>query len=298
MPEPLFILCPGRSFSSVVSTVIGQHPQCYGLPELNLFLGATIGEAWKNDATRGGYPMQGLKRTIAEVNYGAQTDETVDAAIAWIREREDWTARQMMDHIQEKVGDRILVDKSPANVVHPRVLGGVVKAFPNANYLQLMRHPRTRGKSQMKHWEKTQSRRMMDGTAKPPPDAEFKWQGTHAMISTLGSKLALGQLIWIRGEDLMRDLRFYLPQICEWLGIGCDAAAMERMLKPEESPYACLGPTKAKYGANTDFLKEPSLDFERLAGIPEPSLDGPLDWAPEAQFSDATRRRAHRFGYR
>jgi hypothetical protein len=32
----MLILCPPRSFSSVVSAMIGQHPQLYGFPELNL----------------------------------------------------------------------------------------------------------------------------------------------------------------------------------------------------------------------------------------------------------------------
>ncbi len=299
MPEPLFILCPGRSFSSVVSTVIGQHPDCYGLPELNLFIGHTIGEAWDNDATRDGHPMQGLKRVIAELHHGTQTDETVEEAIAWIEARRDWTARQMMDHIQEQVGDRILVDKSPANVIHPAVLSHVVRSFPNANYLQLLRHPRTRGKSQMTHWENAQAKRIFRGKgASATPDVEFKWSGTHAMIRALASELSLGQLLWIRGEDLLRELRVYLAQIAQWLGIRDDDEAIEAMLRPEDSPYACVGPEKAKYGANAGFLKAPALDFERLAAMKDPSLDGPLDWAPGEVFAPDTRRLAYEFGYR
>ncbi|MEA3277491.1 MAG: sulfotransferase, partial [Pseudomonadota bacterium] len=40
----LIILSPPRSFSSVVSTVIGQHPDLYGFPELHLFIGDTVQE--------------------------------------------------------------------------------------------------------------------------------------------------------------------------------------------------------------------------------------------------------------
>ena len=35
-PDPLVILSPARSFSSVVSTMIGEHPQLYGFPELHI----------------------------------------------------------------------------------------------------------------------------------------------------------------------------------------------------------------------------------------------------------------------
>jgi hypothetical protein len=35
--HPLVILAPGRSYTSVVCTMLGQHPQMYNLPELHLF---------------------------------------------------------------------------------------------------------------------------------------------------------------------------------------------------------------------------------------------------------------------
>ena len=37
MATLLIILCPPRSFSSVVAAMIGQHPELYGFPELQLF---------------------------------------------------------------------------------------------------------------------------------------------------------------------------------------------------------------------------------------------------------------------
>ena len=47
---PLVILCPARSFSSVVCAMLGQHPQTYGLPELHLFITDTVDDLlryWK-----------------------------------------------------------------------------------------------------------------------------------------------------------------------------------------------------------------------------------------------------------
>ena len=298
MREPLFILCPGRSFSSVVSTVIGQHPECYGVPELNLFIGRTVGEAWANDSRRVLNPMQGLKRTVAELEFGGQTDATVEQAEAWIRARFDWTGGRMLRHVCDAAGDRIVVEKSPANVVHPDILAEIVRHFPRASYLQLLRHPRPRGVSHVKNLEIARKRRLGPDAPTNVPDAEFKWLGTHTMIAQLGQRLALGQLLWIRGEDLMRDLRRYLPQIAEWLGISTAPEAIEAMLRPEDSPYARPGPRKARFGTNADFLQNPKLDFDRLAAMPEASLDGPLDWAPAQTFSPATRRLAGRYGYR
>ena len=61
MLAPLFILCPGRSFSSVVASMIGQHPDAYGLPELNLFLGPTLGASNELYSATGRMESVGLK---------------------------------------------------------------------------------------------------------------------------------------------------------------------------------------------------------------------------------------------
>lgn len=297
MPEPLFLLSPGRSFSSVVSTMIGEHPDCYGLPELKIFSADTIGESWEKESRPGSWPMQGLKRTVAELAFGEQTDETVDAAEAWIRERFDWSGRQMMDWFQERVGDRILIDKSPANTENPGNLGRIVKAFPQANFLLLLRHPRPRGKSQYSTISKVLQKSGVGGMGFEP-DVEWKWTGTNIMARRLGQDLALGQFMHIRGEALLREMDVYLPQICEWLGIRTDAEAIDAMRHPERSPFATLGPTKAAHGNNGKFLKGPALDFERLATMPDASLEGPLDWDESAEFTAQTRRLAHVFGYR
>ena len=114
MPEPLFVLCPPRSYSSLVCGIIGQHPACYGLPEPNLFLGDTLGDAWNS------HPLfelfmgrHGLLRTFAQLHEGDQAEDTVAHANEWIELHFDWPVRKVFDHLQDLVGDKILVEKSP-----------------------------------------------------------------------------------------------------------------------------------------------------------------------------------------
>lgn len=240
--------------------------------------------------------MQGLKRLLAQLHDGEQTDDTVDAAEAWVMKRRDWTGRQLMDHVQDLVGDRILVDKTPANTESPEVLSRIVKAYPKASYLQLTRHPRPRGKSSYKAISGVLDRQVAGSI--PVPDVELKWAVTHGMLQVLSSRLGLGQAMWLQGETFLRNMRFYLPQVCEWLGIRSDDEAIEEMLHPERSVYACIGPHKAPRGNNSGFLKNPALDHEKLASMSDASLDGPLEWAPERSFLPSTRRLAHEFGYR
>ena len=94
--QPLFILCPGRSFSSVVCMSIGQHPDLYGLPEIYLGIVDTLDEWLRLPARPGRKHMnQGLLRVVAELHHGEQTEETVRQARSWLRQRRQWPTTRM-----------------------------------------------------------------------------------------------------------------------------------------------------------------------------------------------------------
>lgn len=299
MPEPLFILCPGRSFSSVVCAVIGQHPQCYGLPELYIFGADTLGELLDDWETAGRTSLIGLERTLAELHDGKQTEETVLAARAWIRANAHMTCAMVMEHIQELVGkDRILVEKSAGFGTDGASITRAVHAYPRASFIQLLRHPRSRGVSNKKAVDDNKRMRIFGLLMGVDQDYEGRWTKKHLQIHDLSTRLPPGQLIRIHGENFQRDLAVYLPQICEWLGIRADAEAIAAMMRPEDSPYSCVGPDNAKGGANRGFLENPVLDLDRMARLKDPTLDAPMDWAPDRHFSDTTRALAHYYGYR
>lgn len=301
VPDPLFILCPGRSFSSVVAAVIGQHPQCYGLPELYIFVGETLGETADMAAQIGFSSLAGLERTLAQLHDGVQTVETVRAAQGWITANRHLTARQVMEHIQDHVGDRILVEKSVGLAGGAGTGEGMyraLRAYPKANFMQLLRHPRSRGVSHQTAMEELRLRRFMTRMMGITLDYEARWTDKHLQIQNLGRRLPLGQLMRLNGEIFLRDLRLYLPQICEWLGIRSDEAAIAAMLRPEDSPYSCVGPENAKGGANRGYLANPKLDLERLAKTGNPTMDAPMDWAPDQDFSDMTKILGSYYGYR
>jgi len=89
--EPLFVLAPPRSFTSLISTMLGQHPRMYGFPELNLFMAETMDEFWRGtdgDGERKStfWPVMrhGLLRTVAQLYAGEQTIEPASKpSTAW-----------------------------------------------------------------------------------------------------------------------------------------------------------------------------------------------------------------------
>src|SRR5215831_16410513 len=96
---PLFILAAPRSFTSVVCTMLGQHPQMYGLPELHLFGAETMGEWWEIcERTRPAMP-HGALRAVAELFYGKQTEHTITLAAGWLRRRSHYMTGFLLESL-------------------------------------------------------------------------------------------------------------------------------------------------------------------------------------------------------
>lgn len=294
--SPVFILTCMRSYSSLVCGMLGQHPQLYGLPEVNLFVTDGVGELL--DRARKARPsgLHGLLRTIAQIEHGTQTEDTVEQARAWLDQRRGWTTAELFHHIVEAVSPRVCVEKSPSNVLRMEHLERLLRCFPDARILHLTRHPRPTCRSIYEVMSANDRRlglKRADNT-----DIEALWLNTHRHVMTLAQRLDLGQYIRLQGEALLGDLDRYLPQLAEWLGIGAAPEDLEAVRHPERSPFACPGPSNAKLGNDPNFLNNP---FFTPREIPQARLDGPLEWLPAGTpsgFSDATRTLARRFGYR
>jgi hypothetical protein len=211
-------------------------------------------------------------------------------------QRFDWPIGKVFDHIQELVGDKILVEKSPSTVFKNEFLERMLRTVPRASILHLIRHPRGTALSVLGLRASHERLKRLVGNVEAR-DPERTWCATHQMIVNATDALPLGQCMRLKGEALLANLEVYLPQICEWLDIRTDAEAIEAMMHPEASPYAAPGPEGAPGGNDPNFLADPKLDRERLAKLEEPSLDGELSWRPGEAFAPETRKIAKQLGY-
>ena len=121
--SPIFVVATARSYSSVVTTMIGPHPELAGLPELKLFCCETIAELeasllrfWFDRGVTHRSP--GLVRALAEYEFGGQTAEALCAARGWLRERAEWSGADVLDFLLEKLHPRTAIEKSPDNRSH------------------------------------------------------------------------------------------------------------------------------------------------------------------------------------
>lgn len=294
MQQPLMIVCPGRSFSSVVCASIGQHPEAFGLPEVNLFTLPTIGDLLDAAVPLFGIPQatDGLRRTLSELMHGEQTDASVAEVDKWLKTKRDWTGAQMFAEFQRLAHPRILVEKSPTNVA-PARFQRMFNALPQAHYLHLSRHPRATCRSRHKAhstWGKSRAAQLVSN------NHEENWLDRHAWLLDLGRLLPPAQYMFLHGEWFFEDPPLVLKQICAWAGLSTEDAAIEEMMHPENSPFACRGPASCPGGNNVGFAEKPHL---RVGKIPPENLDDPLDWFEheDVRFSAETRALAPFLGY-
>ena len=309
---PVFVLAPPRSFSSVVAAMIGQHPQLYGLPELQLFTAETLGDWWAV-CGQASFPMShGLLRAVAELVYGEQSPETVFQASGWLRRRLHLSTGLVMEELASRVAPRRLVEKSPSVVYDVEAMQRIQAMFPNARFVHLVRHPRGQGDSVVKAIRQAAEHGPIPqwllrlgalhgappGQAVPPDTAlapEDGWLTLHQNILEFLEGVPAGQQTRLRAEDVVADPTASLGEVAAWLGLRTDSLAIGAMAHPEASPFAGIGPAGARLGNDLNFLQQPRLRAERAS---TQSLDGPLSWAPGGRgFPPAVRELAISFGY-
>ncbi|WP_020504369.1 sulfotransferase family protein [Lamprocystis purpurea] len=301
MREPLFILGPGRSFTSVIGSMIGQHPDLFGLPETNLATAETVGQ-WYGGTLPGIKPRRsGALRLLAHLHHGVQSAEAVDEVAAWLLSRPGMTTAELYEHVERLVTPRRLVDKSPRHVITDVCLARLPRIAPTAKYLRIVRHPYSNGKSivatgwyldGLRAW----SGRSWDRRTDPPTlDPQFHWIDLHERIDRFFASLPSDACRTVRGEDLLANPRPVLRQIARWLEIDESDLAIEAMLHPERSPFASKGPPNAEYGNDPSFLESPAL---RAFTPPKVPLSGRLPWRGDGEgFTAQVIARAREFGY-
>jgi hypothetical protein len=292
--------------------MLGQHPELYGLPETSLLCAETV-EQWVSICGTANFPMShGLLRSIAELIYGEQSEANIQRAWGWLRRRNHCTTGYILELLAERVGSKLLVEKSPSVVYSAESLGRTHEMFPRARYLHLVRHPRGHCESVMKHIRKAREEGPVPGwllrlgsfslTSRPigttqqrPLDPQYGWFVLHTNISAFLSSVAPENKMRIRGEDLLLFPNQSLRVVVEWLGVRSDDKVLEEMMHPECWAYAKLGPANARFGMDRFFLEEPMLRPGRAELL---SLDGPLSWRTDGTgFAPHVKRLAVEFGY-
>jgi hypothetical protein len=284
----VIFLAPARSHSSVVATMIGSHPECFGFPELYLFDHATVGARLDappmlGKTPPGWNPVPGLGRAIAELHEGQQSPASIAAARRWLEERRSWSGADIFDHLLRLVAPRIGVEKSPETVNGEDKMSRALNAYPHARFLHLARHPITAMRSLQAHYV------LFDH----PTHCALSWFNQHRRILDFTAGLPAGQFILVRSESVLNSPESELERIARWIGVSEDPDATCAMRHPELSPFARPAPDVAYGGNDPGFLRQPT---PRAVELPR-SLDPPPAWRIPLDMWSQVEEVARALGY-
>ena len=113
---------PPRSGSTLLRVLLAGHPRLFAPPELELLSFNTMAERKAAFPGRNGFWLEGLVRAVMEIRGcgargGARRSSPRPSG-------KGWTTQRFYRELQERLGDRILVDKSPAYALDRRSSAG------------------------------------------------------------------------------------------------------------------------------------------------------------------------------
>lgn len=244
--QPIFILGAPCSFTSLICAMLGQHPQVYGVPELNLFVAETLEQMMKKLTDLLHTQTHGLLRTIAQLYAGEQTIESIDMAYRWIYTHSHWTTAQVYLELCRRVAPLRIVEQNPIYSNSPDILVRIREIFPEAHYLHIVRHPRSYGNSfiELSYGNIIAiANNSIDYSTNPPTlDPQILWYKSQRNILDFLSTIPNEQHMRVRCEDILNQPVLYFQKISCWLNLSWNVSIIEAILHPEYSPYACFGP--------------------------------------------------------
>jgi hypothetical protein len=296
--DPVFLLAPARSYTTISIALLAGHPELYGLPETSLFLRETAGEIMALPAghfiSRGGrrHPLMGLERALAQLHDGSQDRAALDRALDWIQQRPEMTTTDVMRHLLRLIYPRIGVEKSPDTVASTQALARCLRGFPGARYLHLTRHPASTQRSMTRFYSQYLFPGQM-AQAERVRLCVLAWYTGHLRIVKALRAVPPPRWLRVRAEDLIGDPRTWLPRVLDWLGLRHDEAIIDRMLDTARWEFAGWGGHLGYGGADPYFLAAPAL---RPVPPPEPDIIDP-SWEIDDDLAAKVIALARYLGY-
>ncbi|HEX3531511.1 MAG TPA: non-ribosomal peptide synthase/polyketide synthase, partial [Thermoanaerobaculia bacterium] len=137
-PPAVFVLSAPRSGSTLLRVMLGGHPDLFAPPELELLSFSGMAERRSTFSGRDAFWLEGLIRAVMEL-LGVGPQEAREQVDVW--ERGGLSTHEVYRCLQEWLGGRLLVDKTPSYALNGSILRRAEESFAGAKYLHLVRHP-------------------------------------------------------------------------------------------------------------------------------------------------------------
>jgi thioesterase domain-containing protein/acyl carrier protein len=211
----IFILSPPRSGSTLMRVMLGGHPLLFSPPELELLSFNSLEERRATFLGADSVWLEGTIRAIMEIK-----NCDADRAKALMQEFEErrLDTKQFFRWMQDCLGERQVVDKTPSYTLSKTILERIEEDFDSPLYIHLLRHPHATIQSFVEarldqiffRYEHPFSRREL---------AELIWIVSHQNILEFLDNIPPGRQHRVRFEDLVGHPHPVMQGLCEFLGL-------------------------------------------------------------------------------
>jgi amino acid adenylation domain-containing protein len=214
-PQAVFVLSPPRSGSTLFRVMLAGHPGLFAPPELELLSFNTLAERRAAFGERFSFWLEGAIRAVMEVR-GCDAEEAERLLAGF--EAEGWSTQDFYRRLQEWIGPRLLVDKTPSYALDLNILERAEETFEDARYIHLPRHPY----GMIRSFEEAKldqvffrhphsfSRREL---------AELIWLVSQRNILRFLERIPPERQLRVRFEDLVTEPAARLEEVCAFLGV-------------------------------------------------------------------------------
>ncbi|MEO5369526.1 MAG: amino acid adenylation domain-containing protein [Magnetococcus sp. DMHC-1] len=214
-PPAIFVLAPPRSGTTLLRVLLGGHPDLFGSPELELLSFNTLPERRAAYSGRNSFSLEGTLRALMEIR-----NFTADEAKALMEEYEGqgMTVQALYRQMQLWLGNKILLDKSPAYALDRRILERAEADFQDPLYIHLLRHPC----GMIHSFEEVKLHHVFfrfphDFTGREL--AEMIWLHSHRNILEFFQTVPKDRQFTLKFEDLTRHPEPEIKRLCQFLNI-------------------------------------------------------------------------------
>jgi thioesterase domain-containing protein len=259
-PPAIFILSPPRSGSTLLRVMLAGHPALFAPPELELLPFDTLAERRAALTSKYSFWLEGTIRAVMELK-GCGMEEAR-------RLMEEYEARnlsvpQFYRLMQEWVGERRLVDKTPSYALDREVLRRAETCFDDALYIHLLRHPfgmirsfeEARLEQVFFRYEHPFSRREL---------AELIWLVSQQNIGEFLTEVPARRQYQLRFEELVSRPVETLTGLCDFLGLEFHPEMAEPYRRKEQKMTDGIHPLSQMLG-DVKFHQHTRVD----AGVAE-----------------------------
>lgn len=235
-PRAIFVLSPPRSGSTLLRVILAGHPQLFAPPELYLLMYDDLAQRrleLSGEFTN--HLLEGTIRALVEL-YGCDAEVAESMMLRF--ERQFMPTKEFYALMQEQLGRRFLVDKTPLYPLDPNILAKAELDFDEPLYIHLVRHPY----GMIRSYEESRLDRftpvLYENNFERSQLAELTWVVSHRNIMDFRKQVPDNRWLELHFESLVTRPEQEVARICEFAGISLDPAMLEPYSAPERRMLA------------------------------------------------------------